>query len=224
MLTDTPALQLTLDVTGVVVFALSGALLAARRGLDLFGVLVLGWITGLGGGITRDVLLGLTPPVGITDVRLLSAAVVPALLVFVGYGWWQDLAEDHPDIRWSRVSHTVRLLDAMGLAVFAVSGARVALVAGAGGLTAIIVGGITATGGGLLRDLLAGRVPEVLQRELYAIPALLGASLVVLADTLGLTSPATVWGAVGLVFAVRMTAVRLDLNAPQALRGRHHRS
>ncbi len=220
MLTETTALQLTLDLTGVVVFALSGALLAVRRGLDLFGVLVLGWVAGLGGGILRDVLLGLTPPAGVSDVRLLAAAVVPGLLVFVAYGAWQDLTDDHPDVRWSRVTRVVRLLDAAGLAVFAVSGARVALLAGAGGLTAVIVGGITAVGGGALRDLLAGRVPEVLQRELYAIPALVGAALVVAADAAGITSPVTIWASVLLVFVVRVVAVVKDLNAPQALRSR----
>lgn len=220
MLTDTPALQLTLDATGVVVFALSGALLAARRGLDVFGVLVLGWITGLGGGITRDVLLGLTPPVGISDVRLLTAAVLPGIVVFLGYGFWQDLEDDHPDVRWSRVTRAVGLLDAAGLALFAVSGARVALLAGAGGLTAVIVGVITAVGGGLLRDLLVGQIPMVLRRDFYATPALVGAALVVLADALDVTSALTVWGSVALVFVVRVVAVRLDLNAPQPLRGR----
>ncbi len=220
MLTETTALQLTLDLTGVVVFALSGALLAVRRGLDLFGVLVLAWVAGLGGGILRDLLLGLTPPAGVSDVRLLAAAIVPGLVVFVGYGAWQDLADDHPDVRWSRVTRSVRLLDAAGLAVFAVSGARVALLAGAGPLTAVIVGGITAVGGGALRDLLAGRVPEVLQRELYAIPALVGASLVVAADAAGVTSPLTIWASVLLVFVVRVVAVVKDLNAPRALRTR----
>lgn len=223
MLTETPTLQLLLDVVGVSVFALSGALVAVRRGLDLFGVLVLSWITGLGGGITRDVLLGLTPPVGVTDARLLAAAVVPGALVFFLHGVWLDLADEHPDVSWRRVPRLVRVLDAVGLSVFAVSGALVALGSGAAWLTAIIVGGITAVGGGLLRDLLSGRVPEVLQRELYAIPALAGAALVVLFDALGVLSSTTAWGAAALVFAVRMTAVTLDLNAPQPLRGRRRR-
>ncbi|MGB7820488.1 MAG: TRIC cation channel family protein, partial [Ornithinibacter sp.] len=83
---------------------------------------------------------------------------------------------------------------------------------------AVLIGGITAVGGGLLRDVLAGRVPEVLRRELYAIPALAGAALVVLADHAGVTSPLTVWGSVALVFAMRVVAVTLDLNAPRALR------
>jgi len=112
----------------------------------------------------------------------------------------------------------VRLLDAGGLAIFAVNGALVALSVDAGALAATLIGGITAVGGGVMRDVLAGRVPEVLQRELYALPALFGAALVVLADYYGVTSRWTIWGTVLLVFAIRILAVALDLNAPRALR------
>ena len=105
-----------------------------------------------------------------------------------------------------------------GLAIFAVNGALVALSMDAGALAATLIGGITAVGGGVMRDVLAGRVPEVLRRELYALPALLGAALVVLADYLGVTSRWTIWGSVALVFTIRVVAVALDLNAPRALR------
>lgn len=218
MLTDTTTSQLVLDVVGVFVFALSGALIGVRQGLDLFGVLVLAWVAGLGGGIIRDLFLGITPPVAVSDWRVLAAAVIAGLIVFLLHGTVQDVAARTPDVRWRRVPHAVRLLDAAGLAVFAVSGALVALSADAGPLAAVLIGGITAVGGGLLRDVLAGRVPEVLRRELYAIPALAGAALVVLADHVGVTSPLTVWGSVALVFAMRVVAVTLDLNAPRALR------
>ncbi|MEO7421561.1 MAG: TRIC cation channel family protein [Ornithinibacter sp.] len=218
MLTDTTTSQLVLDVVGVFVFALSGALLGVRQGLDLFGVLVLAWVAGLGGGIIRDLFLGITPPVGVSDWRLLAAAVLAGLIVFLLHGTLQEVAARTPDVRWRRVPYAVRLLDAAGLAVFAVSGALVSLSADAGALASILIGGITAIGGGLLRDVLAGRVPEVLRRELYAIPALVGAALVVLADHLGITSAPTVWGSVALVFGARVLAVTLNLNAPRALR------
>ena len=130
----------------------------------------------------------------------------------------QEMATRAPDVRWRRVPYAVRLLDAGGLALFAVNGALVALGVGAGALASTLIGGITAVGGGVLRDVLAGRVPEVLQRELYALPALLGAALVVLADHLGVTSRLTIWASVALVFAIRVLAVALDLNAPRALR------
>lgn len=220
MLTDTTTSQLVLDVIGVFVFALSGALLGVRQGLDLFGILLLAWVAGLGGGIIRDLFLGITPPVGVSDWRLLAAAVLAGMLVFLFHGTWQQVAVRAPDVRWRRVPYAVRLLDAAGLAVFAVSGALVALSTGAGALASILIGGITAVGGGLLRDILAGRVPEVLRRELYAIPALIGSSLVVLANRLDATSTLTVWGSVALVFGIRVLAVTLDLNAPRALRTR----
>lgn len=218
MLTDTASLQTVLDVVGVLVFALSGAIVAVRHGLDLFGILVLAWVAGLGGGIIRDLFLGITPPVAVSDWRLLAAAVTAGLGVFLLHGTWEQAAASHPHARWRRVSYAVRLLDAAGLAVFAVSGALVALDRSAGPLAATLIGGITAVGGGMLRDVLARQVPEVLQRELYAVPALVGAALVVLLHHVGALSPLTAWMAVALVFATRVAAVALDLNAPRALR------
>ncbi len=217
MLTDTASLQVVLDVCGVFVFALSGALVAVRRGLDLFGVLVLAWVAGLGGGIIRDVFLGVTPPVAVSDWRLLAAALLAAVLVFLLHGRWQETAAV-PGGRRRIVTRAVRLLDAAGLALFAVSGALVALSRDAGPLAATLIGGVTAVGGGVLRDVLARQVPEVLQRELYALPALAGAALVVGLDRAGILSPTTAWVAVALVFATRVVAVALDLNAPRPLR------
>jgi uncharacterized membrane protein YeiH len=215
VLTDTATLQLSLDLVGVFVFALSGALVAVRIGLDIFGVLVLAWIAGLGGGIIRDLFLGITPPVAVSNGWLLAAAVVAGLLVFLVHGRWQEVARRNPDARWGRVPSAVRVLYAAGLGVFAVSGALVALDNDAGALAAVLIGGITAVGGGLLRDVLARRVPEVLQRELYALPALAGAALVVLLHDLGWLTSLTAWAAVGLVFGARVVAIALDLHAPR---------
>jgi uncharacterized membrane protein YeiH len=102
--------------------------------------------------------------------------------------------------------------------VFAIAGALKALGVGAGPVAAVLVGGITAVGGGILRDVLAGQVPEVLRRELYAVPALLGALIVVVAQRTGHLTTTVVWAAVLIVFGVRMMAVVLDLNAPKPLR------
>jgi len=88
VLTDTATTQAVLDVIGVFVFALSGAVVAVRRGLDLFGILVLAWVAGLGGGIIRDLFLGITPPVAVSDWQLLAAAVAAAVLVFLLHGRW----------------------------------------------------------------------------------------------------------------------------------------
>lgn len=217
MVTPDPQLQLILDMVGVFAFALSGALVAVRKQLDLVGVLVLAWLAGLGGGILRDLFLGITPPVGLSDWRLVGAALLAGLAVFLLYGALSD-----PDVprgaRRATVSRLVRLLDAAGLAVFSVAGAVKAMSYGAGPLASILIGAITACGGGLIRDVLAGQVPEVLRRELYAVPALIGAALVVWAGFAGHLTPWVIWGSVILVFVVRTVAVTLDLNAPRALR------
>jgi uncharacterized membrane protein YeiH len=201
MLTSDANLKLALDVVGVFAFALSGGLVAAKKGFDLFGVLALAAAAALGGGVMRDVLIGQIPPVGISDWRLLTAALVAGLVTFVY----------HPGVE--RVSRLVRVLDAAGLAVFAVSGSLQALEAGMDALTSVIVGGIAAVGGGIVRDVLAGQVPEVLRREMYALPA-----LVVVAHHYNLLTPVTIWGSVAVVFTLRMVAVVLDVHAPKPLR------
>lgn len=207
MLTHNHALQLTFDLVGVFVFALSGGLVAIKKGLDLVGVIVLACAAGLGGGILRDLLIGVVPPVGISDWRLLAAAAAGGLLTF-GY---------HPGV--ARISRQVRILDAGGLAAFAVSGSLKAVgTPGVPPIAAVLVGVLTAIGGGMIRDLLAGQVPEVLRRELYAVPAVLGSTIVVAAAGTGRLNSAVIAGAAALVFVVRLVAVRLDLNAPTALR------
>jgi uncharacterized membrane protein YeiH len=206
MLTLDTHLQLVLDLVGVFAFALSGGLVAVKKRLDLFGVLVLASAAALGGGIMRDVLIGRIPPTGISAWRLLTGPLVAGLVTFAY----------HPGVE--RISRFVRVLDAVGLAVFAVGGSLTALGAGANAVPAVIVGGITAVGGGMVRDVLAGQVPEVLRREMYALPALLGSTLVVTAHHFDVISPLVVWGCVLLVFGLRMAAVVLHVNAPKPLR------
>lgn len=199
--------QLALDLVGVFVFALSGGLVAVKKRFDLFGVLVLACAAALGGGIMRDLLIGSVPPVGISDWRLLTAAALGGLVTFLF----------HPGVE--RVTRFVRVLDAAGLAAFAVSGSLKAITtSGVSPVASVLVGVITAIGGGIVRDLLAGQVPEVLRRELYALPAMLGAVIVVVAAQLGSLQDWVLWASAALVFAVRMVAVRLDLNAPTPLR------
>jgi uncharacterized membrane protein YeiH len=206
MLTFDANLQLALDLVGVFAFALSGGLVAVKKRLDLFGVLVLAGAAALGGGVIRDVLIGHIPPVGVSDWRLISTAVVAGLVTFFF----------HPGV--ARISRLVRVLDAAGLAVFAIGGSLKALAAGMDPFTSVLVGGITAVGGGMVRDVLAGQVPEVLRREMYALPALLGSVLIVTAHHVDLINPLVIWACVALVFTVRMVAVILDVHAPRPLR------
>jgi uncharacterized membrane protein YeiH len=210
MLTFDAHLQLALDLVGVFAFALSGGLVAVKKRLDLFGVLVLAGAAALGGGVMRDILIGALPPVGISDWRLLASALVAGLVTFLY----------HPGVE--RISRFVRVLDAAGLAVFAIGGSLKALGAGMDPLTSVFVGGITAVGGGIVRDVLAGQVPEVLRREMYALPALLGSVLIVTAHHFDAINPVVIWGCVALVFGMRMVAVILDVHAPKPLRTGDH--
>lgn len=205
-------LFLALDLAGTFAFALNGALIAIRVArLDLVGVLTLGMLTALGGGIVRDVLLGSLPPATFSDWRYLAVAAAGSLIAFLSAA------------RLDRLAGTILVLDAAGLSLFAVAGASKALSFGDGvGLTqAVILGTVTAVGGGTLRDVMLGRVPIVLRSELYAIPALAGALVVALTDAAGVYGvPAAVGGA-ALCFGIRMVGVRFGLNAPTPRGTRH---
>lgn len=218
MVAPSADLQLAFDIIGVFVFALSGALVGVRRGLDLIGVAILAWVAGLGGGILRDVFLGDLPPVGISDWKLLTTALCAGVFVFGLQPHLTEMRSSHRRLRLGLVTRSVRTLDAAGLAVFSVGGALKAIAFSAPPMAAILIGVITATGGGVLRDVLAGQVPELLRRELYAVPALIGACIVVISFETGHLSAWIIWGSVMLVFVIRMVAVILDLNAPTALR------
>jgi uncharacterized membrane protein YeiH len=162
-----PALILVLNLAGTFVFGLSGGLAAVRAKLDLFGVVVLAAVVGLAGGITRDLLIG-TPPATFRDGRYLAAAAAAGVVCFFA-GRALERAEP-----------SVMIFDALGLGLFAVTGATKAL--GLGPVQAILLGTITGVGGGMLRDVLLRQVPTVLREGLYAIPALLGATVLVVAD------------------------------------------
>lgn len=154
---------LVLDLVGIAVFASTGALVAVRKELDIFGALVLGLTTGLGGGVIRDLLIGAVPPAALVDWRYLVVPAVTAVAVF----WF------HPTI--GRMEKQIAVLDAVGLGLFCVAGAVKAHEAGLGVLSAALLGLVTAIGGGMLRDVLAGRVPVIFREELYATPAFSGA-------------------------------------------------
>ena len=156
---------LILDLIGTFAFALSGATLGVRRRLDIFGVLVLSFAAALAGGMTRDVLIGATPVVAISDWRYPATTLVAGVVTF----FWAPLIE--------RLQFPVRLFDAMGLALFAVAGTEKALSFGIAPPMAAALGMLTGIGGGIARDVLVARVPLVLQAELYAIAALAGAGL-----------------------------------------------
>ena len=194
---------LIVDLTGTFAFALNGALTALRVvRVDIIGVVTLGMFTALGGGIIRDILLDALPPATFSDWRYLTVAAGGGLVAFV-FGRHLD-----------RVAKPILVLDAAGLSLFAVSGALKGLEFGVGFGQAVILGTITAVGGGTLRDVLIREIPSVLTSGLYAIPALLGALVVVAADRLGAAGLPAAVAAAGVCFVIRMLGVRYDLSAP----------
>jgi uncharacterized membrane protein YeiH len=195
-------LLVTLDLAGAFVFALSGALVGVRHRLDLFGVLVLAFAAATAGGLLRDVIIGAVPPPAVADPRYIAVAGVAGLLTF----FW------HPVV--SRHRATVLVLDGAGLALFAVSGATKALDFGLGPVAAVLLGGLTGVGGGMVRDILVNEVPTVLRAELYAVAALVGASVVVAGSLAGL--PVAVMAVAGALvcFGLRVLGIRRGWGLP----------
>ena len=195
----------TLDLAGTFVFALAGATAGARRGLDVFGVAVLSFATACSGGILRDLLIGATPPAALSDWRYVAASLLAGILAFR----WHSLIE--------RMHSPVRLFDAAGLALFAVTGAHKALAHGLHPAMAALLGMLTGIGGGIARDVLLAQVPVVLRSELYAIAALAGAAVVAIGGELGLAPVASSIGGASLCFALRMIAIQRGWQLPKAL-------
>jgi uncharacterized membrane protein YeiH len=190
------------DLTGVAVFAASGASAAVAKRLDLFGVVFVGFVAALGGGIFRDLAIDEVPPLAFADWRYATTAAVTAAAVF-----WL-----HPQL--ARLRTTVLVLDAAGLGLFTVTGTLKALDAGVPAVGACVIGMVTAIGGGLGRDLLTAEIPVVLRREIYAVAALVGAILVALLDGLGHANALWLIAAAVLVFLIRLVSLRRRWSAP----------
>lgn len=199
-----PGIERALDLGGVFVFAVSGASLAARRRFDVVGLLVLATATGLGGGILRDVLLGDVPPVALRDQVYLAMPLVAAALVLVGH----HLVE--------RLERPVLVFDAAGLGLFAVVGTAKALETGLGVLPSVLLGVMSAVGGGVIRDVLARDVPVVFRADsaLYAIPAALGAAATAAVWSNGSLDPAPAVAIAAAVVTLRLLSLRRGWRAP----------
>ena len=198
-------LLLSLDLAGTFAFALNGATTGVKAAqLDIIGMLALGMVTALGGGILRDILIGALPPATFSDWRYLTVAAAGALIAFF-------LSKP-----LHRYALAIELADAAGLSLFCVTGAAKSLEHGLGPAQAVILGAVTAVGGGTIRDVLVGRVPAVLTSGLYAIPALVGATIAVVAVRTGHYGVPAALGAALACFLIRVVGIRYDLNAPKA--------
>ena len=211
---------LAFDLVGTFVFALSGAVAGIRHRLDLFGVLVLSFAAATAGGILRDLLIGAVPPVGISDWRYVTIATCAGLAAF-NWGHVAPMVSQSALVSdWDRVrgrwARSVLTLDAAGLSLYAVAGALKALAYHLGPVPAVLLGGVTGIGGGVLRDVLVSEVPVVLRSELYAVAALSGAALVVAGRTAGWPSSVVAPAGALLCFGLRFMAIQRGWRLPVA--------
>jgi uncharacterized membrane protein YeiH len=200
-------LVLILDLGGTFVFALAGATMGAKRQLDIFGVLVLAFAAACSGGIARDLLIGAIPPAAISDWRYLAASLLAGLVAFRWHG------------TIDRMTSSVRMFDAAGLALFAVSGAQKALAYELSPVMAALLGMLTGIGGGVARDVLLAQVPVVLRSDLYAVAALAGATIVVIGDHFCVPPLATAIGGAASCFGLRLMAIQRGWHLPKPLHG-----
>lgn len=195
-------LFVVVDLLGTFAFAISGAAAATERRLDLFGVYAVAFMTACGGGMVRDLCLGTLPPVGISDWRYLACSGF-ASTVTIWAGPWVE-----------RLKNPVAIFDSVGLGFFAVVGAHKALLHTGHVEAAILLGIVTAVGGGVMRDVLLNRVPVILAKEIYALAALLAAVIQVVADINGWFISFAPWFGTGACLVVRFLAIRYSWGLP----------
>jgi uncharacterized membrane protein YeiH len=193
-----------LDWLGLVVFAITGALAASRKRMDIAGFALLATVTGIGGGTLRDLVLGAAPVFGVREPAYLAVCVAVGCAMFFGA---QVLVSRYRGLLW---------LDAMGLALFAVTGSRMALLAGAAPMVAVAMGVATATVGGIVRDILCAETPVILTREIYVVAALAGAATFVSLDRLaGVPGDAAMVAGFTVGFALRGAALLNGWSLPR---------
>ena len=191
-----------LEMAGTAAFAVSGALAASRKNMDIFGFVVLALMPAIGGSTVRDLVIGRTPVFWVDDNRYVAVAIVAALVVF--------FSSYKPGSR----RRILIWMDAMGLALFAALGTEISLAHGAGPLVAIMLGVTTAVTGGMIRDIICNEIPLVLSREIYATAAFAASVAYVAADRFG--TPAQVALAIAVVagFAVRALGIVYNWSLP----------
>lgn len=192
-----------LDLAGVAVFALSGVILACRSRMDPFGMLALAAVTGIGGGTLRDLVLGVQPVFWVTDPTYLWVVLTTVVLASVGFRYIH------------RLTRTVLpVVDAIGLALFTAIGTHKALLLDAPGSVAVVMGLFTGVAGGVIRDVLANRVPMVLRAEIYATASIAGGIAFVALHALNTPFTVAISATVAITLALRLAAIRWNLRLP----------
>ncbi|MDI4638661.1 MULTISPECIES: trimeric intracellular cation channel family protein [Halomonadaceae] len=197
------ALVYWMDMAGVIVFALSGVILACRTRMDPFGMLVLAAVASIGGGTIRDLVLGVRPVFWVTDPTYLWVVLATVALSILGFHYIHRLTRTF-----------LPVTDACGLALFTVIGTHKALMLGNAGVVAVLMGMMTGVAGGMLRDVLARRVPMVLRQEIYATASILGGTAYVLLLELQMNTVLSIGLALGLTLSLRLAAIYWQLSLP----------
>jgi len=193
-----------LDLIGTAAFAASGAWVGVRKHMDLFGVLVLGVVTAVGGGTLRDLLLGDIPPFSLKDESYIYIAIVVSLIVFANR------------VQFKTFEKPLLYFDAIGLGTFVVIGTTKALDFHMGLLGAILMEVMTGTAGGVIRDLFANQVPLIFRREIYASACVAGGLLLVALETVGTARPIAALLSAGTVILVRLLAIHYNWALPKS--------
>lgn len=192
-----------LDLVGTFVFALSGAEAAKERELDLFGIIIVAFLTACGGGIIRDVCIDITPPIGLSYWPYLTLTFLASITVIVFHKYILKL------------NFPVLLFDALGLAMFSVAGTQKTLQLGFNYEVAILLGTLSAIGGGIIRDILLGKIPVVLRKEVYGSAALLASVIVALTHYFNGDATLGAWGGIITCFSIRYFSLRNRWNLPK---------
>ena len=201
------------EMVGTVAFAISGAMIAIKKRVDIFGVIVLSSMTALGGGIVRDILIGHLPPTMFSDYRYVLAAVVTSVVVFVVAYIFRDLYRRSE----STVDAVNNIFDALGLGIFTVMGAKVAIGSGftVNGILVVCLAVITGVGGGIIRDIMLKEIPFVLKKRIYAVASILGGTAYHLMYVNNVNIRIATVAAVLIVFTVRILATVFKLDLPK---------
>ena len=205
-----------LEFVGTVSFSVSGAMVAIKKRVDLFGVLFLGIITALGGGMLRDMMLGIVPPAMFRNPFSLIVAVITALLVFLLAMVFrrQYISEE------MKIDHINNVFDALGLGAFTITGVQAAINAGFAEnlILLVFMGMVTGIGGGLIRDLMVMEIPFVLRKRVYAVASILGGSLFCLLRFFKISDSISIFISVITVFSIRLLATKFKWNLPKAIK------
>lgn len=202
-----------IEIIGTIAFAITGVITALEKKFDIFGALVLGTVTSVGGGILRDLILGFTPPMAFRKSVYAITAVITSLTVFVIAYFFGKKIQKHYDI----YSQVINIFDSIGLAVFVVGGVNSSIECGfeENMFLSIFVATLTGVGGGILRDIMAGKVPKILRKRVYALAAIIGAIIyyILIHYNICSSTPAIIIGA-GSVIVIRILATIFHWNLP----------